>query len=909
MKAEDYYIGIDIGTSNSCSGLFLNGKVKIIPNKMGERITPSVVLLQNNQKYYVGEEALCESVGSDNNFISEIKRFIGLSYDEFIELGFDKSINYIHLIKNINGLPTIEIENNGEKSHFTAEDITYMIIKKMIKSTEDFIAEIKEGTKLTSAILTVPAQFTDNQKNAVFNAAKRAGLEIPRIINEPTAAALAYGFGHNLISKLNRKDKLINSSIRGDEYELSFSSNKYVGEKDQKKKLMIFDLGGGTFDISILNLKINQSTSDFEVLLTDGDIHLGGSDFDQALIDYCVETFCERMMINKHDLLRDFNAMRKLKIKCEKDKKMLSIKNSVNITIENFYDNKDLTINIKQKEFIDICKDKYEKIKEKIYSVLSELDITKDDIDNVILVGGGSKIHGIKELLIELFGENKIRDDINPEEAVAIGATLYAVKTQGNQKMNFNLQDIIPFNIGIGVKNQDKEEAKYGDKMHVIIPKYTKFPGETYQKKYEVNLTERHPDIIVNVFEGNNKYVNNNTKIGKFNKKNLNRKGAFQYTLSFNIDINGKLNGKLICDSLGLEENYVSLNQISQAKAVDKTMKISKNNRLKTVASTILSINEKLDIIKNSQAQSIIIKNLEDCAYMYEDLIENYKSFVKYNENLYEKLFAYTKELFNIYLKLIENKGKIESINLNMSKQVIDPEITEIIEKIKGKMKYLIKELDYVEDLLNIFIVLRDEFKNEFYQIFANYIELLNNKGIELQNGRFSRYYIKLYFEKVYFNSKKYVNEKDLYVINKDIYESYKKQIKIADEGLVKINSFVHYVETIIKEGKFIPGNTGYTWIDNKLKKLEENPKKEDILDILDLFHNMLDSFEKKDKSIERAYCLGNIIKINYEHLNVREYEKLEKYIDKFEAIMKGKGESELPGYNEIMEIINKIVI
>ena len=153
------------------------------------------------------------------------------------------------------------------------------------------------------------------------------------------------------------------------------------------------------------------------------------------------------------------------------------------------------------------------------------------------------------------------------------------------------------------------------------------------------------------------------------------------------------------------------------------------------------------------------------------------------------------------------------------------------------------------------------------------------------------------------------MNEKDLYVINKDIYESYKKQIKIADEGLVKINSFVHYVETIIKEGKFISGNTGYTWIDNKLKKLEENPKKEDILDILDLFHNMLDSFEKKDKSIELAYCLGNIIKINYEHLNVREYEKLEKYIDKFEAIMKGKGESELPGYNEIMEIINKIVI
>ena len=349
MSEDEYYVGIDFGTYNSYACLYFNGKVKIIPNKM-----PSVVLFENN-KIYFGEKAFWKSVEIDNILISEVKRFIGLTYDEFIDLGFDKSINYNHLIKNIEGMPKIEIENNGKKSYYTAEDITSFIIKEMIQSTEEFISQIKEDTilKSSSVIFTVPAQFTDNQKNAFLNAAKRAGIETPQIINEPAAAALTYSFG----------DKIINSSIRGDEFELSFLLNKVLGEKNKKQKLMIFDLGGATFDISILNLEIDKNTPYFEVLLIDGDIHLGGSDFDQKLMDYCIETFCEKILINKHDLLKDFNAMRKLKIKCEKDKKMLSIKNSVNITIENFYDNRDLAINIKQEDFMDICKDKYERIK------------------------------------------------------------------------------------------------------------------------------------------------------------------------------------------------------------------------------------------------------------------------------------------------------------------------------------------------------------------------------------------------------------------------------------------------------------------------------------------------------------------------------------------------------------------
>ena len=193
----------------------------------------------------------------------------------------------------------------------------------------------------------------------------------------------------------------------------------------------------------------------------------------------------------------------------------------------------------------------------------------------------------------------------------------------------------------------------------------------------------------------------------------MNKKGVHQYTLNFNIDINGKLNGKLICDSLGLEENYISLNEITKAFQFGKIIKIMKKNRVKTIESIISSINDKVDIIKNCDNQNIIIKNLEDCAEMYEDLIENFKAF----ENLDEKLFVYTKELFNIYLKLIEYKGKNNYINLNTNKNLIIPEIYKIILKVKNKMKYFIKKLDYLDELLNIFIGLRDEFKNEFYLI------------------------------------------------------------------------------------------------------------------------------------------------------------------------------------------------
>ena len=292
-------VGIDFGTSNSCSGVYINGSVKLVPNKIGERITPSVVLfkklvnIEENKDdkdiILVGEDALCESFDNLKNYIYEIKRFIGLEYENFKKMGFENTLNYD--IKDIKGVPMIEITCDGITKYFTVEQISCFIIKKIINITQDFISEItkKETTKIKTAVFTVPTQFTDRQKNSLLNAAKLAGIEVPRIINEPTAAAIAYGIQHDLTnSQIGGKD-IFSSTIFGDNYSVAPSANHI-----SKEKIMAFDLGGGTFDLTILNVsKDEDGLIDFKAELTEGEIHLGGSDFDKMLMEYCVNKFCE----------------------------------------------------------------------------------------------------------------------------------------------------------------------------------------------------------------------------------------------------------------------------------------------------------------------------------------------------------------------------------------------------------------------------------------------------------------------------------------------------------------------------------------------------------------------------------------------------------------------------------------
>ena len=906
-------VGIDFGTSNSCSGVYINGSVKLVPNKIGERITPSVVLfkklvnIEENKDdkdiILVGEDALCESFDNLKNYIYEIKRFIGLEYENFKKMGFENTLNYD--IKDIKGEPLIEITCDGITKYFTVEQISCFIIKKIINITQDFISEItkKETTKIKTAVFTVPTQFTDRQKNSLLNAAKLAGIEVPRIINEPTAAAIAYGIQHDLTnSQIGGKD-IFSSTIFGDNYSVAPSANHI-----SKEKIMAFDLGGGTFDLTILNVsKDEDGLIDFKAELTEGEIHLGGSDFDKMLMEYCVNKFCEENELSEKkgkEILKDYLTYRRLKTKCENAKKLLSIKNEAIVRFDDFYNDIDLVIKINLDEFNDICKSLFQRIKDKISFVFKESNISPDDIDKVILIGGATRMSEIRNLLIDLFGENKIKSDINPDEAVAIGATLEAAKIQKEKNLKFVLQDIIPFDIGVLIKNPDENDKVHPVVIDPIIPRYSKIPTNK-EKKYKVALTDRNPELVASIYEGSEKKDRfPKTKLGEVIISGL-KKGISSYKIILDIDASGKLTGFINSEKLHLNNVKIEFEKKNKLGYVmDKKLKIGDNENLNSIRSAPEKLIKIKELIEASQNQNEKYKWLIECSKIYEDLISNYTSFAKFNENIYEKIFSYTKELFSLYLEILIMKKDMQII----------------IPKIKEKMLNLITVQSYIEELMAMFKDIRNELANEYYTIFVNYMEILNNEGIQhlskdKKTGiKYIRYYSKLYFEQVFFGITKFVDEEKLKTIDLNIKKSYDTQKKINKEELDKLNSFAYYIERYIKDGEDLIGETGFTKGVSNLKKIIQSIKPEELTkieieDILDKFIGMADSYDKNQNRIEEAFCLANIIKINYKYLNIKDTEKLERYIERLRIIMDKKDEDKYQWYSKAKEIINNLVI
>ena len=888
QRESEIGVGIDFGTSNSCVGVYINGTVKIASNSIGERITPSVLLFKTINEALSGEDAFSNNVENIKNYIYEVKRFIGLDYEEFEESGFQDTLNYD--VVNIEGTPQIKIESEGQTNYLSIEKICSLIIKKIIQNAEDFI-----GTKITKAVFTVPAQFTNRQKESILKAAEMLGIKVQRLIYEPTAAALAYKIGHNLEVKKEAKKDLFMSTVIGDDYSVAPSANEL---RKSEETVLAFDLGGGTFDLTIFKVIKEKKGLNFEILLTKGDIHLGGSDFDKKLIDYCIKYFSEENQLQEDDIdniKKDPILCRKLKIKCENAKKLLSVKNEVFIQINNFYKNIDLYLKIRQTKFEEICKSLFERINNLINSVLEEIKYTPDDIDKVILVGGGTRMCGIKDLLIKKFGENKIEDNINPEEAVAIGATLDSAKIQNQDKIKFTLQDIIPFDLGIEVKNKGQKEGNNKGIMYPIIKKYSKIPCSK-EKKFDIDLTNDHPDIVVNIYEGNNSEVRKNITLGNYTNTKIIEKGKFTYSIKLEIDVNGKLKGYIRSDQLKINDEILINIDINIGYFSGKKIKIFKNKNLGVIDNILKNIDKKKEDIKNSPDTRTKLKNLIICSGIYEELINIYKSFITDNENAYEKMLAYTTELFLLYSERI--KTKIDKNDI-------------LIEKIKQRMLDLIEMPDYIELVLKVFKDLRleSDYKNEFYLIFNNSMEMLNKKGQQYLKGEnFRRYYAKLYFEKVFFSIKKYVDRNDFRTIEKEIKEKFDLIKSKNEEDLNKLNSFASVVEIYADEGEIIFGKTGITKIAKKIQKIKENPTKEDALEILDILQNMVDSFDKSKKEIGEAYCLGNIIIIHFNILKKKIDDKLRLDIERFELIMKGKDGKQYSWYDEVRSTIDYII-
>lgn len=482
-QADCPVVGIDLGTTYSCAGIFKNGRVEIIPNELGSRITPSVVAFTDDEKL-VGEAANNQASSNPINTIYDVKRLIGRKFaDESVQ----SDLKYFPFsIKSKGGKPVVSVTAGGKTSTYIPEQISAMILTKMKQISEHFL-----GMEIKNAVVTVPAYFNDAQRQATKDAGSIAGLNVLRIINEPTAAAIAYG--------LDKKAKNTN--------------------------ILVYDLGGGTFDVSIL--AIDQGH--FQVIATSGDTHLGGSDFDQRIMDYMFKQFKRK---TGKDASKDKRAQQKLKRESEKAKRALSASHEVTIDIENFFDGADFTEKLTRSKFESLNKDLFMKTINPVQVAMDDAGLKKEQITEIVMVGGSTRIPKVQELLSDYFEGKEPNKNINPDEAVAFGAAVQGAILCGEESMNDTslvIVDMTPLTLGIEV---------VGGIMSKVVPRGTTIPT----RKGEGFTTEAdNQDMItIAVYEGERPLVKDNHLLGKFDLKGIKKapRGEPQITVTFNIDEN-----------------------------------------------------------------------------------------------------------------------------------------------------------------------------------------------------------------------------------------------------------------------------------------------------------------------------------------------------------------------------------
>ena len=396
-------IGIDLGTTYSCVGVQKNGRVDIIANDQGHRITPSYVAFTDDERL-IGDAAKNQYAANPERTVFDAKRLIGRRFNEK-----DVQNDLKHFpfkLVNKNGAPNIKVAVKNEDKVFTPEEISGMVLTKMKETAEAYL-----GTPVTHAVVTVPAYFNDAQRQATKDAGTIAGLNILRIINEPTAAAIAYGLDKN----------------------------------DGEKNVLVYDLGGGTFDVSLLSI----DDGIFEVLATAGDTHLGGEDFDSRVMDHFIKLWKKK---NGEDITKDLKSMGKLKREVEKAKRALSSQMSVRIEIESFHKGKDFSETLTRAKFEELNNDLFRKTLKPVEQVLKDAGFTKDQVDDIVLVGGSTRIPKVQKLLEDYFNGKKPSKGINPDEAVAYGAAVQGGILSGEEGSDkVLLLDVNPLTLGIEV--------------------------------------------------------------------------------------------------------------------------------------------------------------------------------------------------------------------------------------------------------------------------------------------------------------------------------------------------------------------------------------------------------------------------------------------------------------------------